>query len=101
MKQVAESVTLPTAGSQTTPGPVFRSWAAYLTPLFRDIGFRLNRCLPHDGSERMTNPLPLAVYTTATRPAAADWPGCVILVSDAVGPNKFQGSDGTSWVALG
>lgn len=98
MKQVLEGVTLPTAGAAES---VLRSWAQYLTPLFRDIGFRLNRSLPRDGSERMTNPMPLAVYTVATRPDPTLWPGCVILVSDAVPNQKFQGSDGTAWVPLG
>ena len=96
MRQVLESVQLPTV---TEPG--LRTWARYLTPLFRDIGFRLNRCLPADGSERMTNPLPLAVYTTATRPDPTLWAGSVILVSDGLPNQKFQGSDGTSWIPLG
>lgn len=96
MRQVLESPTLPTAGF-----PQLSTLAAYLTPLFNAIGFRLNRCIPKDGSERMENPLPLAVYTTATRPPAADWIGCVILVSDAVPNQRFQGSDGTTWLPLG
>ena len=96
MNQVRESFTLPAATE-----PVLRGWAAYLTPVLGAMGWRINRCIPKDGSERMTNPLPLAVYTTATRPDPTLWIGSVILVSDAVGPNKFQGSDGTAWVALG
>jgi hypothetical protein len=96
MKQVLESPTLPSSGLAA-----LQALVAYMTPLFRDIGYRLNRTMPKDGSERLTNPLPLAVYTTATRPAAADWIGSVILVSDAVPNQKFQGSDGTAWVPLG
>lgn len=91
-----EGVTLPTAGLAA-----LHALSAYLTPLFNAIGFRLNRCLPNDGSERMTNPLPLAVYTTATRPDPTLWAGAVILVSDAVPNQKFQGSDGTNWIPLG
>lgn len=96
MRQVDESPTFPTSGLVA-----LQTFARYLQPLFNAIGFRVNRCMPKDGSERMTNPLPLAVYTMATRPDPTLWIGAVILVSDGPGPNKFQGSDGTSWVALG
>jgi len=41
------------------------------------------------------------VFTTATRPAAADYAGFIIYVSDGAGGSKFQGSDGSSWVSLG
>lgn len=65
------------------------------------IGYRLNRTIPADGSERMTGPLPLKSYTVATRPAAASYTGSLIYVSDAAAANKLQYSDGASWVAAG
>ena len=40
-------------------------------------------------------------YTTAGRPAASSMPRGLIFVSDAAAGSKFQGSDGTNWVALG
>lgn len=40
-------------------------------------------------------------FTTATLPAANKNEGLVVYVSDAAAGSKFQGSDGTSWVALG
>src|SRR5262245_18978059 len=98
MKQVLEAVTLATS---RTPESVLRSWAVYLTPLLRDIGYRLNRVLPKDGSESPTSTSHLATYTVATRPAAASWPGSIIYVSDGAAGAKFQGSDGAAWVNLG
>ena len=72
-----------------------------LLGVFSDFGYRVNNVLPKDGTEAMTAPLTLATYTTATLPAAADYPGALIYVSDAAAGAKFQGSDGTSWVSLG
>lgn len=43
----------------------------------------------------------LPTYTTAGRPAASSMPRGLIFVSDAAAGSQFQGSDGTSWVALG
>jgi hypothetical protein len=96
VKQVPEAVTLPTVAE-----PGLRVWAQYLTPLLRDIGFRLNRVSPKDGSETFTAPMRLGTYTVATRPAAATWPGAIIYVSDAAAGARFQGSDGTAWISLG
>ena len=95
MKQVLESVELPTVAVLAGVVGAMRNWAMYLTPHFRDVGFRLNRCLPKDGSEGLT------AYTTATRPAASAAPGAIIYVSDGAAGAKFQGSDGTNWVNLG
>lgn len=73
-----------------------------LTPLLRQFGYRINRVLPKDGTEAMTAPLPLAQYTTATKPAASTAnKGTIIFVSDGGAGNVFQGSNGTAWVALG
>lgn len=65
------------------------------------VAQRLNGTLPKDGSEAMTGPLRLATYLTASRPAAASYPGAIIYVSDAGAGSKFQGSDGSVWVYLG
>jgi hypothetical protein len=45
MRQVLENTTLPAEG---------RGLVAYLTRLFSEYGFRINRMLPKDGSETMT-----------------------------------------------
>jgi len=73
----------------------------HLDGLLRQLGFRVNRVLPRDGSERMNGPLPLATYTVLTLPAAASWTGAIVFVSDAAPGSKFQGSDGAAWVPLG
>lgn len=85
--------------------PLIRAWATDITRIVHDIlariSFRVNRMLGVDGKERMTGPLRLRSYTTATRPTASDHTGGMIFVSDAAGGSKFQGSDGSSWVSLG
>jgi len=90
MKQVLESPQLSTSDQ---PDKTLRAWAAYLTPLFNAIGFRLNRCFPKDGSEGLN------AYTVATRPAAPD--GTIIYVSDGAAGANFQGRAGGAWVNLG
>lgn len=46
-------------------------------------------------------PLQLPTYLVATRPDATVNPGCVIFVSDASSGNRFQGSNGITWLSLG
>ncbi len=103
MDPVIESPRLP---SPTTSLPedlaqFAESLVVTLIGILQERGFRLNRVLPRDGTEPMDAPLTLETYTTATRPAAASYAGAIIYVSDAASGNKFQGSDGTSWVSLG
>lgn len=76
-------------------------WANNLVQQLVAYGARLNLCLPEDGSEAMTGPLPLKSYTTATKPSATGRSGQIIFVSDGGAGNVFQGSNGTSWVSLG
>lgn len=76
-------------------------WANALVSQLFSLGRRVNICLTKDGTEPMTGPLPLATYTTATRPAAVSNKGAIIFVSDGAAGSKFQGSDGTTWVSLG
>lgn len=64
-------------------------------------GHRLNASIHQDGGIPMTNPLILAPFTVATLPAAADWEGGIIYVSDGAAGAKFRGSDNTTWVNLG
>lgn len=40
-------------------------------------------------------------FTVATIPAAGDWKGRIIFVSDGAAGAKFQGSTGAAWVNLG
>ena len=67
----------------------------------RQCGDRANAGYPRDGTEAMEAPMPLATYTVATLPTAADYTGCIIYVSDAGAGARFQGSHGGAWVNLG
>lgn len=83
---------------------IFRTmvgWANTLVQQLLPYGVRINLCLPKDGSEAMTGPLPLVTYTTATKPSAVGRGGQIIYVSDGGAGNVYQGSNGTSWVSLG
>lgn len=82
------------------------NWVSYVVQyfsrmLFNVFGPRVNLALPEDGSEAMTNPLPLRAFTVATRPSAAAWAGAIIYVSDGGAGAVFQGSNGSAWVNLG
>lgn len=103
MRPVSERPLLPQAIPGNIPGLVAYTsgLGKQLLNVFQEYGFRINRTLPKDGSEVMTGPMPLASYTTATRPTASDHEGAVIYVSDASSGANFQGSDGTNWVSLG
>lgn len=61
---------------------------------FTRILLRLNDSLQKDGNERMTAPLPLAQYATASLPAAADWAGSIVYDSTT---NTVKKSNGTAW----
>lgn len=99
MKQVSEGLPFTPTGTPTIQ--VLERLLPILDRVLREHGARLNRVLPKDGSEAMTGPLRLKAYTTLTLPAAADWAGAILYVSDAAAGSKFQGSDGVAWVALG
>ena len=78
-----------------------RLWAATLTQNahkeLKDHAIRLNLALERDGLDRMEAPLPLQLVLTAALPAAADWQGGIVFVTDdADGPQPFF-SDGTTW----
>lgn len=61
----------------------------------RLIAMRANAGYPQDGSGG--KPLVLQSYTVATVPAAADYTGAVIYVSDETGGATVAFSDGTNW----
>jgi hypothetical protein len=89
-----------TEGYPLAPGEQFQTAIPrILNPLFRMIGYRLNRVLPMDGTERMTAPLPLYALTTANLPAASSWADSLVYVTDGVS-GVYQ-SDGSTWSALG
>ncbi len=58
---------------------------------------RLNLAIVSDGTETMTKPLVLSVFTVATLPAAADWTNGLITVSNETGGHTVAFSDGTNW----
>jgi hypothetical protein len=70
-----------------------------LNGILRMFGYRLNRVLPMDGTERMTAPLPLYAQTTANLPAASSWADSLVYVTGGVS-GVYQ-SDGSTWSALG
>ena len=78
-----------------------RLWASTITQNahkeLKDHATRLNLALERDGIDRMEAPLPLQLVLTAALPAAADWEGGIVFVTDDVdGPQPFF-SDGTTW----
>lgn len=102
MNKVAEAQALPTPPTYAG-GTIWFSQhlTSALSRIFTEIGYRLNRVTPLDGSERMTAALPLATYTVASRPSAATHPWAVIAVIDGGAGAQFQASNGTAWVNLG
>lgn len=72
MQKLPEGFPLPVA-PPANPNAI-SAWlnniAAALPERLRRIGYRLNRVLPKDGSERMTGPLPLLTVPTASLTAA-------------------------------
>lgn len=74
-----------------------------LTNAFVRSSQRVNGVYPKDGTEAMEAPVKLKEFTDTpdTLPAASDWEGSIIYVSDGGGGDEFRGSNGTSWVTLG
>lgn len=68
---------------------------AGISALMSDVGYRVNRTLPKDGTEAMTGVLPLKSYTVATVPTVGT--GELIYVSDETGGAIPAFSDGTNW----
>lgn len=62
-----------------------------------DHALRLNSALVKNGTEGMSAPLPLAVYTVVTLPTAASYAGGLIAVSNEAGGYTLAFSDGTNW----
>lgn len=81
------------------------SWAANMVRTtgiaLAQLARQIAAVLPKDGSEPMGAPLPLHSVTVATLPAAADWEGAVVYVSDGASGARFRGSNGSAWVNLG
>lgn len=90
MIKVAETPPLTQSGD-------IRSLIGSLYAHFIAVGFRLNRVLAMDGTETMTAPLPLKSYTVVGVPAAADYEGAIIYVSNEAGGKTIAFSDGTNW----
>ena len=103
MTILTEQVSLPTSfsGSVDSLLIAFRSLIQVLMVKFPEVIAQINRSVKTDGSQGMTQPLPLASFTIAGRPAASLWTGSVIFVSDGGAGSVFQGSNGTAWVSLG
>ncbi len=70
-----------------------RAW----NTLVQTYSQRLNGVLPKDGSEAMTNPLPLEILTVATLPTASLWTGAIVYASDT---GAVYYSNGSIWNKL-
>jgi hypothetical protein len=66
----------------------------------RMIAERANASLARNDERAMELPLKLATYTVATVPAAADWTGALIYVSDETGGATVAYSNGTNWLRV-
>lgn len=64
---------------------------------FSEVAKAVNVALFIDGSTPMSRPLVGAVYLKADLPAAADWPGGWVNVSNEAGGYVPAFSDGTNW----
>lgn len=102
-RRIPERVSLPRPPRVTLEG--LHGWAVdiirVLVAVLSETNTRANQGLPKDGTEPMTAPLELETFTLASRPAASDNTAKIIFVSDGTAGNKFQGSDGASWLGLG
>lgn len=103
MNPVQERPALPQGRPRTLFGIVdaFGTLIMQLSTVLSEMGYRINRVLPKDGTEAMTGPLELMTYTVAALPTASDHDGAIIYVSDGGAGAVFRGSNGTSWVNLG
>lgn len=63
----------------------------------RLIAVRANASLPKDGSQPMTEPLPLFQSTQANLPDAGLWTGAIVFVTDAPRGEQAQVSNGVEW----
>ena len=103
MNPVEERPVIPAGGIRGPGSEFMTSLVQVLLRMFSVSGYRLNRVLPNDGTEPMTGPLPLATYLDGppdTKPAAADFEGTIIYVSDGGAGHLFRGSNGAAWVDL-
>lgn len=101
MNKATESPALPNPPARHGRDGFEHALVASIARLFMEVGYRVNRVLPVDGSEPMSGPLRLAEYTVATRPAASAHPWSVIAVTDGGAGAEFQASNGTAWVNIG
>lgn len=63
----------------------------------RQLADRVNAAVMKDGTDGMVKPLPLKSYAVADLPAASDWEGAIVYVSDETGGATVAFSDGSSW----
>jgi len=99
MRPVTERPILVTLARADMSGLVDFAFAlpTRLLTLFTDIGFRLNRTIPKDGSEAMTAALPLLNLAKADLPSASLWTGAIVAVNNEAGGFTIAFSDGTNW----
>lgn len=66
----------------------------------RQLAMRANACLPKDGTERATAPLPLMSFEVADLPDPELWEGAIIYVPDETDGAVLAFSDGTNWLRV-
>lgn len=99
-RRVARTPVLPSGLPKLDPalGPLNRTLYQSLI----DHSNRLNEGMQKDGSERARAPIPLAQVALADLPAASEWPGALLYVTDG-GPGgtpALMSSDGSTWSPL-
>lgn len=78
------------------PAPGVGSWTAWASAMIRSLT-QVFGGIMQDLSQQPKCP----EFLTADIPAAGDWKGRIIFVSDAAAGARFQGSTGAAWVNLG
>lgn len=101
MRSVTERPMMPTGQLKAGPQAGFlTTLIKQLVQTFEEYGFRLNRVMPKDSSEAWSDPTPLYSTADADKPAASEWEGHLIYVSDGAAGDKVRYSDGSSWVTV-
>lgn len=99
-KLIATNPPLPKLLGKRSVEAVITFLDAFLKAVYnalRELALRANVSVTTDGVTSMEAPLPLAAYTVAGLPTAADWTGAVIYVSDGTSNKRLAISDGTNW----
>lgn len=93
MPKVMPNPSMPTVPSLSN----FRSVTQYLAHLSAAIWQVFREHAQAINTASVDAPFPLFSATVTTLPAAADYTGCIIYVSDGTSNKRLAVSDGTNW----